>query len=265
MTQENNPTVSPLLRWVTGVETLVLFIAGVGLFFLPEKIGPHWPWALAPFNTRFIAGVYAAAFVAALIQTWTGRWSPARLVTPMIFVFTALVFILSVVYANRFNWSSPVTIVWYFLYLALPLNAGWHLWRYRHWLPADPTKPVGLARYLLTGQSVVLGGYGLLLLLMPAQAVNFWPWKPDVFHAQLYSVACITPAVGSALLLRGGDRMEWRTMGLTQIILGEFPLVGLMWVDCSVNRVVWSSAGTVIWCGLFAAIMGMGVWMLAKK
>lgn len=40
MSTEMNPQISTLLRFLTLVEVVVLFLAGVGIFFLPNVVGP---------------------------------------------------------------------------------------------------------------------------------------------------------------------------------------------------------------------------------
>ncbi|GEM_PF-1891459 len=42
MTDQANPPISNLLRYVTLIEAIVLVGAGGGLFFFPEQIGKVW-------------------------------------------------------------------------------------------------------------------------------------------------------------------------------------------------------------------------------
>ena len=74
MTQ--NPQITRLLRFVTWIESGVVFISGVGLFFFPDWMGTLWPWLIAPFNMRFMGAIYLTSWVAAGLLTWHGRWSP---------------------------------------------------------------------------------------------------------------------------------------------------------------------------------------------
>jgi hypothetical protein len=264
MSTESNPPISSLLRFLTFVEVVVLFLAGVLMFFLPNLVGPFWPWELLPFNARFLGAVYSAACIAALMQTVYGRWSPARLVTPMIFLFTFIIIVLSLIHVSVFDFSRWEVWVWFLLYIVLPINAAYHLWLYRNLPPADPTLPSPNGRMLLIAQAIVLGLYGIALLVVPAIAKGIWSWSIDDFHAQVYSVTFITPAIGAYVLLKGGSKTEWLTLGLTQFILGAFSILGVIIVDMSVKRVDWSATGTWIWFGLFAAITIVSVWMVGK-
>ena len=264
MSTKTNPKISPLLRYLTLVEVVVLFLAGVGMFFLPKILGPFWPWELLPFNARFLGAVYSAACVAAVMQTVYGRWSPARLVTPMIFIFTFIIIILSFIYRGQFDFQRWEVWVWFFLYFILPINAAYHLWLYRNLPPADPTPPSAMGRNILLAQTVILGFYGVALLVIPDFAKGIWSWQIDTFHAQVYSVTFITPAIGAYMLTKGGSRNEWVTMGLTQLVLGLFPIVGVILVDASVKRVDWSALGTWVWFALFGAILIVSFWMLTE-
>ncbi len=260
----HNPRVTRLLRWLTSLEVLVLIGAGGGLFFLPAVLGTLWPWELTPFNTRFLGAVYLASLISAAALAYIGRWSPARLVVPMIFLFTAVVLAISIIYISRFTQNPASIIGWFALYIIIPANALYHLWLYRE------TPPVGGARLpafmtgLLGVQALGLGLYGTLLLVVPGVAGAFWPWPLDEFHARLYSVAFLTPALGAWLLLRSASVLELRTMGLTQVA-GILPLVALLLVDAEVQRVNWSEAGTWVWMALWVGIFLMGGLLLWRS
>lgn len=265
MTENTNPKISSLLRVLTFVEVLVLIVTGLGLFFTPKLIEPFWPWTLLPFNSRFLGAVYTASLAAAGMQVYYGRWSPARVVIPMIFVFTTVVVVLSFVHIDQFNFNRAEVWLWFLLYLIFPINMGYHLWLYRNYSPADTTRPSNTGRIILWSQVIILSGFGLALLILPSFAKTFWSWEIDNFHAQLYSVTFITPAIGAYVLIKAASKIEWLTLGLTQGVLGLFPIIGVFVVDATVKRVNWSSADTWIWMMLFAAIFSVGLWMLRES
>jgi hypothetical protein len=241
----------------------VLLVAGGGLLLaLPAVIGV-WPWALAPYNLRFLGALYTAALVAAFLQARHGGWAPARIVTTMIFVFTAVVTALSFVHLDRFDPARPEVWIWFVLYVGVCVNAGAHLVHYRR-LPAVAGPPSRPARAALLAQAIVLGAYGLALLVATDAAARLWPWKIDAFHAQLYSVTFLTPAAGALALRRSAARIDWSTLGLTQLAWGVLPVVALVIVDLKVQRVAWQAWPVWGWIGLLALIAGMGAWMLSR-
>jgi len=171
---------------------------------------------------------------------------------------------LSFIHIAQFDFQRWEVWVWFLLYFALPINAAYHLWLYRNLPPADPTPPSSAGRNILLAQTVILGLYGLDLMFIPAIAKGIWSWQIDDFHAQVYSVTFITPAIGAYVLTKGASKNEWLTMGFTQLILGLFPILGVIIVDASVKRVNWSAAATWIWFTLFAVIFIISLWMVAE-
>src|SRR5262245_62460950 len=125
-TSTTNPRVTVLLQAVTGIEVLVLVGAGGGLLLQPAIVAEIWPWTLTPFNASFLGALYAASMATAAMVVLIGRWSPTRVVTPMILLFTAIVLVISIVSIGRFKLGNPATWLWFLLYVVIPANAAWH-------------------------------------------------------------------------------------------------------------------------------------------
>ncbi len=255
-----NPHIAPLLRGVTVLEVAVLAVAGLGLLLDVGAVTTIWPWALKPFNQRFLGALYSAALVAAAWQVAQGRWAPARTVTWMIFVFTAVVTALSFVHLSIFNFSRPPVWVWFVLYLGVCLNAGAHLLWPRGQV-AVGLPPSSRWQRLLAAQAVVGMALGLAHLLAPAWSARFWPWPLDTFHAQLYSVVFLSPAVAALCLRRAATPVDWRTQGSTQVAWGALPLMGLLLADASLQRVDWTAAATLAWLFFFIVLSATGLAM----
>jgi len=262
LNKDANPPISALLSGVTWLEVVILSWAGCGLLFYPPVMQLFWPWSLAPFNLRFLGALYAAALIAALLQAVSGRWSPARVVTPMICIFTLVVTVFSLVHLERFDLSRVEAWIWFVLYIGVCLNAGIHLWLYRRFpLPQPALHPQGTLRGMLWSVVVGLGVYGLLLLIAPLAASAFWPWQLDAFHAQLYSVTFLTPALGAWVLLRGATRSDLRALGLTLAAWGVLPILGLILADANVKQIRWDTAETISWLALFGLMSLLGAWL----
>lgn len=260
-----NPPVTALLRWVTTFEAAVVLVSGLGLFFLPALIGPVWPWALTPFNAGFLGAIYLGSVVAACILAGTPRWSPARVVVPMILTFTAIVLVVSLLYLDRLILNSPSTWLWFILYIGIPLNSAYHIWLYKAWKPTDTRKMPIWFRNLLLIELTIFALYGIALLIAPAISSAFWPWKIDDFHGRMYCVAFLTPAVGAYLVSRNGSKLELITMGLTQIVGGGSALLGFVLVDNIQKRADWSAAGTWLWIAMFVLLVGIGLVMIRQS
>lgn len=254
--------ISPFLRAFTAAEWVVLILAGAGAFLAPMQIRAHWPWDIASFNAAFIGTIYLASVPAIGLVAWTGRWSPTRIVLPMLLVFTGVGALSSMLHAEHFVAGRWTTWVWWFLYLSLPLNSAVHLWRYRGRAAAGDVRLPGALASVLRGEAVLLAAYFVALLLAPRAASAFWPWPIDAFHGRLYSGAFLALAIGAWLVARPCAPRDALAQALTQLGFGALGIGGVLWVDAAVHRVPWSVPGTWLWMAAFAGFALIGAWML---
>lgn len=254
--------VSNLLRWVTAFEVSVLIVAGAGLFLFPSFFTQHWAWDLLPFNTRFLGGIYLASMLSAAAIVIYPYWSTGRIVVPMIIIFTSIVLVVSIVYFERFTGPIYAIVLWFILYIVIPINGIAHLWMYREQKPDSDIILPTIMRYWLWIQSLILGIYGIALILIPQTASAFWTWTLDDFHARLYSVAFITPALGAFLLARFSSSKGLIILGITQLAGGLLPIIGTVIVNNTINRIDWLKGDSLLWTGLFAYITLSGLMML---
>ena len=264
-TESENLKISTLLRAFTWIEVLVLLMAGGGLFFLPKLAAEQWPWVIAPFNGRFVGAIYLGSYVSALFMAFHGRWSPGRIVLPMIFVFTSIVLVVSLLHLDKFDFQRWQVWVWFLLYAALPINSAYHLWLYRNRKSAEGHVTPKIWRAFLLALTLFLTAHGIALLIIPAISSAFWPWPIDAFHGQMYSVLFITSAVGCYLITRGGSALEWQTLGLTLLTIGVCSIIGLFLVDAVVplaKKVNFGLSGTWVWLAIMSAIGGSGLTMM---
>lgn len=258
----DNPEITKLFLWVTAVESFVLLVAGGGLLFFPWIMGPLWPWDVAPFNVLLLGSIYSASLVATALTVHFRRWAPARIVAPMIFLFTIIVLIVSLLNLDRFDLGHYSSWLWFLLYLGIPINAAYYMWGERHSKPYYLSPLTSPWRELLLVPVVLLGIYGVGLLIAPESFTSFWPWPIDDFHGTMYSVAFLTPALGAILLWRAAAQVEVLTLGLTLIAGGLAPLVGILIIDNNVGgKVDWQASGVWLWLGSFTIlfIAGLGL------
>ena len=84
----------------------------------------------------------------------------------------------------------------------------------------------------------------------------------------MYSGLYITPGLGGLLLFGAAASIELLAAGLTQVVGGVVPIVGLVIIDNQVDKVDWSAVGTWLWIGSFAVILLTGtglVWMTRER
>jgi hypothetical protein len=255
----DNPEITKLLTWVTGIESFVLLVAGVGLLLFPSVVAPEWPWELTRFNALLLGSIYSAALIATVFTVRVRRWAPTRIVLPMIALFTTVILIVSVANFSRFDTGKYSTWLWFLLYIVIPVNALFHMWIYRDLKPYFPVPMKNPWKTILLAPTIALGFYGLGLLVVPESFGAFWPWPVDDFQGRMYSVAYLTPALGSLLLWRAAAGIEALTLGLTMTAGGIVPIIGLFVIDSQIHRVDWDRPGTWLWIGFFALIFVAGI------
>jgi hypothetical protein len=257
-----NPRVSWHLRALILFELIILVLSGGALYFLPQVMRPQWPWDIPPFNAAFVGAIYLASVPAIALLGFVGRWSPARVVLPMLLAFTGIGLVTTLLNWARFDPGRPTTWIWLFLYVAPPLASALHLWWYRGWPPAA-AQPVPAAwRVTLTVVAAVLMLYGLAQCLAPAQLSAFWPWPVDAFHGRLYSGSFIAGGLGAWLVLRAASPLEFLVQGLNMLLYGALAVAGLLAVDQTAQRVNWAGAGTWVWLAAFGLMALLGAAML---
>lgn len=258
MVQTENPALPGSLRLFSAAVIIVL-VMGAGLFFAPNLVTGRWPWLLAPFNARFLGSFYLAEMVAMVALLVWNRWSPARMILVMAFVFTAVVAALSLFNLGQFNPVRKATWLWFIVYVGSTVVSGWFLWRARATPPVASAVSGPAWRGYFRTEATLFWAYGLGLIVFPATFTAFWPWKIDAFHAQVYSAIFITAGTGNQLLARGAPREELVALGAAQLALGVLAITGLVITDAAVKRVDWSASGTYLWLALFGLIAATGL------
>ena len=253
MSSADNAPLHPALR-LFSAGVLVVLLVGAGLFVAPDLVKPRWPWAVTPFNSRFLGGFYIAemAGMAALL-IWN-RWAPARLILIMALVFTLLATLASLLNLGTFNMERKSTWAWFGAYGLSIVVAAVGLLATRERQAVNNLAVGNSYRLWLQIESVALALYGLALLVLPGLATSFWPWPIDTFHAQVYSAVFLSGAAGVCLLWRSPAREEMLVLGTAQLIFGALAIIGMLLTNAVVNKIVWAAPGTIAWVAIFAAI-----------
>ena len=254
-----NPPITSLLRFVGILEVLALAAAGIGLFFVYSVAAPLWPWDIKPFNAGFVGATYLGSLMAVVTMLVVSRWTPARLVLPMLLSFTGVVLIVSLLNLDRFHFDRWATWAWFALYIIVPLDSLYHLWLYRRLPPAQTVETSSMWRAYLVAQGIILGLYALAMVIVPSTFTAFWPWAVDAFHAQMYAAIGFTAAAAAIALARFAAPLDFLTLGLVQTVLGLLAILDVVLKSPLVN---YSVGGTWLWLGGFAIISITGVAMI---
>lgn len=255
-----NPPLSPWVRIFTGAALIVL-IAGPLLLFAPQLIVPRWPWAITPFNARFLGAVYCAELCALAVLFLDNRWSPGRASFVVAFVFTFVVTVASLIHLAAFTGMRRV-VLWFILYVGYAALSAGALLLYRR-LPKAPALSVSdRFRTILQAAAALMTLYGAALFVAPGIAAGFWPWPVDAMHGQIYSAVFLAPGLGILLLGRSAAREECLVGGVFTAALGVFVLIGFTLAQAQTGRANLASPATWAWLLLFVVILATGAAMI---
>ncbi|MEP7358449.1 MAG: hypothetical protein ABI847_14475, partial [Anaerolineales bacterium] len=212
--------------YLGAVAFLALWV-GVFCYFNPAWADGAIPWRVAPLCAGFLGAMYLSGAVFNGASMLAGRWSDARVIMPMIAMWTGGLTIVSLFYLPAFNFARPQVWVWFGAYIVYPLIALALMWRHRgqraeH--PAgEPALPPG-ARWYLRGQGASMIGLGLALLLAPRAMEAVWPWQTGRLMLQLYSAPLLSYGIGSFILAR---QRAWSEIRIGLAAMGVFTGAGL--------------------------------------
>ncbi|MFZ5671493.1 MAG: hypothetical protein ACOZAM_00870 [Pseudomonadota bacterium] len=255
-----NPPLSPWVRVFTGAALIVL-IAGPLLLFAPQVIAPSWPWAITPFNARFLGAVYCAELCALVVLFLDNRWSPGRASFVVALVFTFVVTVASLIHLATFTGTRRV-VLWFILYVGYAALSAGALLLYRRLPKVSALSVSDRFRTILQAAAALMTLYGLALFVAPSIAAGFWPWPVDAMHGRIYSAVFLAPGLGILLLGRSAARAECRVGGVFTAALGVFVLIGFALAQAQTGRANLASPATWAWLALFVVILAVGLAMI---
>jgi len=170
------------------------------------------PWQVPPMHARFLGAMYLSGFVFMVGSVLARRWCEVRAVVPMIAIWTGMLFVVSLLHLDAFDWSLTQVWIWWGAYFLYPLIAAWLAWRYR----ADQGHPPGSspvpawARRCFQALGGVVTAAALALLAAPTPMLALWPWKATPLLLQIYSSPFLAYGLGCFLLARQRTWLEVR-------------------------------------------------------
>lgn len=203
------------LLWLAGG---LVTLAGIQLFVFTERTDQYFAWTIDPPLTAAFLG---AAYWASVAFEWAGarerHWANARITVPTVFVFTTMTLVVTLVHLDRFHLGPEfgpvtrlVTWIWLLIYTTVPVLMAILWWSQGRRPGADPDPGERLPapiRAVLAVHVVVLGGYGLGLLIAPTTAAQWWPWALTPLTARAIGAWLLSLGVAAAHAL-GENRIR---------------------------------------------------------
>ncbi|MBE9137930.1 hypothetical protein IQ254_12125 [Nodosilinea sp. LEGE 07088] len=170
---------------------------GIWGLLMPEEITTVLPFMVPPLHARFLGSMYLSGATFMGLNILAKQWSEARVVTPMIAIWTGMLGLISLFYLEAFNWELEPTWIWFVAYIGYPLIAAWITWQQRSQTEHPPGSDLSrLLRIYLLVQSSLFTLLALCLLFAPAAMVKVWPWAITPLLAHIYSAPFLSFPMG---------------------------------------------------------------------
>lgn len=177
---DRDDRVLPTTRLLSAVIIPFLVVAFVVLYGFPDDTERLFAWTINPSMTPMtLGGVYLGGAYFFVRATRAPHWHSLKAGFVSVATFASLMGVATVLHWDRFNHSHVAFWLWAGLYFTTPfLVLGAWLANRRTEPPAaaDDLFLPGAARLVIGALGLLAVGVGLMLFLLPAQAIDLWPW-----------------------------------------------------------------------------------------
>jgi hypothetical protein len=182
-----------------------LLVAVLGLFN-PTYLASIFTWLqLPPLHARFVGANYAfgAVFMAGCLAA---RYqAEVRWAVQLIGIWTGMLFIISLLNLNAFDFNLLPVQIWFASYIIYPIISFWMTVQQPHLMDAGDLPGLelaGWAKGFLLAQGILFSLLAALLFFAPAFMATLWPWKVHPVLAQIYAGPLLSYGLGSLLFSR---------------------------------------------------------------
>lgn len=231
---------------------------GALFFVYPNLVSDLWPWPVKTLAVRFIGAIFLAIAFGCWSALRAKIWQRAKILVLVGGAFFGMTSIISIVLATSRGGGYLIS-TWAGYFLVASLGNFYLLYRYgwprKRQDRLDTAQPWRTARWFFRIQTVVVGVFGIMMLLLPDVAqTQFWPWlvKTPTLQtfAGLFLATCL--ATGWASLQRDIGRI--RVLLSLDVIFPSLALlaVGIHWDVISSQSP--SALVTGVWVFLYAFV-----------
>jgi hypothetical protein len=182
-----------------------LLVAILGLFN-PAYLASIFTWLeLPPLHARFVGAIYAfgAVFMAGCLAA---RYqAEVRGAVQLIGIWTGMLFLISLLNLNAFDFSLLPVQIWFASYIIYPIISFWMTIQQSHLRKAGDLPGLALAGWakgFLFLQGILFSLLAVLLFFAPAFMTTIWPWNVTPVLAQMYAGPLLSYGLGSLLFSR---------------------------------------------------------------
>jgi hypothetical protein len=265
MPSQNTPLsrFARLIFWFVAVNALV---GAVSLIVFPSQTDTLFFWEIKPpINAALFGALYLGGAVTVAYVSYRGIWEESRFLVPILVTAGFFISLTTLIHVDRFTPGIKLAY-WLFIYVGAPLLAlfiyVYHERRGANWTIHEPVRPATRLLAVITGAVVLL--LGMLLLIRPDLALDFWPWNVTPLMIRIF--ASWFNAFGVGLLWFYFDR-DWTRLRLISYLMMTAAALDLIMIF--LHRADWKSTNLNVWVYCFhliafGAVGFVMVWLQRK-
>ncbi len=233
-------------------------VMGTLFFAYPNLVIGLWPWPVKALAVRFIGAIFLAIAFGCWSALRAKIWQRAKILVLVGGTFFGITSIVSIVLVASQNGGYAIS-AWTGYFLVASLGNFYILYRYG-W-PRKPQDRLGraqpwkTARWFFWIQTVVVGVFGIMMLLLPniAQA-QFWPWLVATPTLQMFAGLFLATCLATSWASLQTDIGRIRVLLPLDIIFPSLALmaVGIHWDVISSQSP--SALVTAVWVFIYAFV-----------
>jgi hypothetical protein len=262
-------SIFPVTRAVMFIVVLFLLAAFAILFFVPDRTGELFAWAIEPhMSAMFIGAAYlGGAWI--LLQTAVGKhWHRVQAVFPAVTIFTIAMLLSTVLHWDRFSHGTLGFNAWLILYIISPFLIP-ALWLYNKRTDSkEPEKSdltVSITARLITR---IIAALVLLLVtagfLYPRLPISIWPWALTPLTARVLCGWLSVIGISGLMISFDPRWTAWRTILEGIFIADVFILIATI-INPSDFKISFFNWLTFFMTGMFLTIFVFYIYMEIQR
>jgi hypothetical protein len=233
-------------------------VTGALFFVYPNLVIDLWPWPVKALAIRFIGAIFLAITFGCWSALRAKIWQRAKILALVGGTFFGIASIVSTVLAASQGGGYGIS-AWTGYFLAASLGNFYLLYRYR-WSrrPQDRLRggpPWTVARWFFRIQTIVVGMFGSMMLLLPNVAQHqFWPWLVATPTLQMFAGLFLATCLATGWASVQTDIGRIRVLLPLDVIFPSLALlaVGIHWNVISSQSP--SALVTGVWVFIYAFV-----------
>jgi len=233
-------------------------VMGALFFAYPNLVTRLWPWPVQALAVRFIGAIFLAIAFGCWSALRAKIWQRAKILVLVGGTFFGITSIVSIVFAAS-QGGGYVISKWIGYFLVASLGNFYFLYRYG-WRrrPQDRLgegPPWRIARWFFRIQTVVVGVFGIMMLLLPSIAqAQFWPWLVKTPTLQMFAGLFLATCLATGWASLQTDIGRIRVLLPLDVIFPSLALLAV-WIHSDViSRESPSVPVTGVWVFIYAFV-----------